>query len=82
MKSLDALTTLSPRQQIISTPYAIRSLTAATADTATNATQLGNNILVGTPSQGIILKSPDGAMCKLLSIDNAGAVALSTVACP
>jgi hypothetical protein len=31
----------SPRQQITSTPYAIRSLTAAVADTATNATQVG-----------------------------------------
>jgi hypothetical protein len=42
-----AFTTLSPRQQISSTPYAIRTLTAASADsattalTATNATQLG-----------------------------------------
>jgi hypothetical protein len=42
----------------------------------------GGSILVGTPGQGIVLKSPDGATCKLLSIDNAGAVALSTVACP
>jgi hypothetical protein len=82
MKSLDPFTTLSPRQQITSTPHAIRTLTAAIADTATNATQLGNNILVGTPGQGIILNSSDGAMCKLLSIDNAGAVALSTFACP
>jgi len=32
---------LTPRQQISSTPYAIRTLSAATADTATNATQLG-----------------------------------------
>src|ERR1700687_4032139 len=32
-----AFTTLSPRQQIPSTPYAIRSASAATADTATNA---------------------------------------------
>src|SRR6267378_8552809 len=38
---VDPFATLSPRQQITSTPYAIRSLTAATADTATNATQLG-----------------------------------------
>ncbi|HEX8338177.1 MAG TPA: tail fiber domain-containing protein [Pyrinomonadaceae bacterium] len=33
-----AYTTLSPRQQITSTPYAIRSLAAGTADTATTAT--------------------------------------------
>lgn len=36
-----SFTTLSPRQQISSTPYAIRTLSAATADTATNSTQLG-----------------------------------------
>ena len=42
----------------------------------------GGNILVGSPGQGIVLKSPDGATCKLLSIDNAGAMVLSAVACP
>ena len=36
-----AFTTLTPRQQISSTPYAIRTLSAMSADTATNATQLG-----------------------------------------
>jgi hypothetical protein len=39
-----AFTLLSPRQQVTSTPYAVRSVTASTADTATtatNATQLG-----------------------------------------
>src|SRR5216117_4088320 len=36
-----SFTILSPRQQISSTPYAIRTLSAASADTATNATQLG-----------------------------------------
>jgi hypothetical protein len=34
-------TTLAPRQQLNSAPYAIRSLNAVAADTATNATQLG-----------------------------------------
>ncbi len=42
----------------------------------------GGNILVGSPGQGIILKSPGGAACKLLSIDNAGAMVLTTVPCP
>jgi hypothetical protein len=37
-----AFTLLTPRQPITSTPYAVRSLNAATADTATNAQQLGN----------------------------------------
>src|SRR5438445_10358409 len=39
--SVGSFATLAPRQQISSTPYAIRTLSAATADTATNATQLG-----------------------------------------
>jgi len=42
----------------------------------------GGHILVGAPGQGIILKSPDGNTCKLLSIDNAGAMALTPVTCP
>ena len=42
----------------------------------------GGNILVGSPGQGMILKSPDGATCKLLSIDNAGVMVLTAVACP
>ena len=42
----------------------------------------GGNILVGSPGQGIILKSPDGAACRLLSIDNAGDLTLVTVPCP
>ncbi len=42
----------------------------------------GGDILVGSPGQGIILKSPGGATCKLLSIDNAGAMVLTAIACP
>ncbi len=42
----------------------------------------GGDILIGSPGQGIILKSPNGATCKLLSIDNAGAMALTAIACP
>src|SRR5581483_1309717 len=41
-KSTDStFTTLTPRQQIDPSPYAIRSQSAANADTAANATQLG-----------------------------------------
>ena len=36
-----SFTLLTPRQQITSTPYAVRSLNSAAADTATNATLLG-----------------------------------------
>ena len=42
----------------------------------------GGNILVASPGQGIILKSPNGATCRLLSIDNAGNMTLAAVACP
>src|SRR2546425_8215610 len=41
LSGASAFTLLSPRQQITSTPYAVRSGIAAIADTATNATQLG-----------------------------------------
>src|SRR6266567_1835003 len=37
-----SFTLLTPRQQITSTPYAVRSLNAASADTATNATNATN----------------------------------------
>ena len=40
------------------------------------------NILVSAPGQGIILKSPSGTTCKLISINDAGAMVLTTVACP
>ena len=39
--STGSFTVLSPKQEIKSTPYAVRSLTAGTADIASNASQLG-----------------------------------------
>jgi hypothetical protein len=43
---------------------------------------LGGNLLVGSPGQGIILRSPDGSTCRLLTITNAGDLTLTGVACP
>jgi len=42
----------------------------------------GGNIFVGAPGQGIILKSPDGNTCRVLTIDNTGALTLSAITCP
>jgi hypothetical protein len=42
----------------------------------------GGNLLLGSPGKGIILKSPDGTVCRLLTIDNAGTLVNSLVACP
>jgi hypothetical protein len=42
----------------------------------------GGDILVGSPGQGIILKSSNGLTCRLLALDNAGALALTPVTCP
>lgn len=42
----------------------------------------GGSILVSSQGQGIILRSPDGATCRMLSIDNGGAMVLTAIACP
>ncbi len=42
----------------------------------------GGDILVGSPGQGIILRSPNGATCKILSVGNSGAMVLTTIVCP
>jgi hypothetical protein len=42
----------------------------------------GDNIYVGQAGQGIILKSPDGSLCRLLTIDNSGAIVLTAITCP
>src|SRR3989442_14037248 len=41
LSGASAFTLLTPRQQITSTPYAVRSANATLADTSTNASQLG-----------------------------------------
>jgi hypothetical protein len=42
----------------------------------------GDSIYLGSAGQGIILKSPNGAVCRKLTIDNAGAIVLAAIACP
>jgi hypothetical protein len=42
----------------------------------------GGNIYVGDAGQGMILKSPNGSVCRLLTIDNSGAMSLTPISCP
>ena len=42
----------------------------------------GGNILIDSPGKGIILKSPDANTCRLLAVDDAGAISLTAVVCP
>jgi hypothetical protein len=42
----------------------------------------GGNLYVGSPGQGIVLKSPNGAVCRRLTIDNTGAMVLLPITCP
>jgi hypothetical protein len=42
----------------------------------------GGDILVGSPGQGIVLKSPNGGTCLRLTVSDAGVLLQSIVACP
>jgi hypothetical protein len=42
----------------------------------------GGDIYVGSPGQGIILRSPDGLLCARLTLSNAGAMVSTPQACP
>ncbi len=42
----------------------------------------GGDIYIGSPGQGIILKSPDGLVCVRLTVSNAGALVATPQACP
>jgi len=75
-------TPLLPRQQLTSTPYAIRSTSALTADNATTATTATNNVLKsGDTMTGPLVLSADptaglGAATKQY-VDNADALKLN-----
>lgn len=69
----------------------INGVNNATADTSvgigTSAPKAkfdvtGGNILVGSPGQGIILKTPTTNLCRLLSLNDSAAIVLTTIACP
>lgn len=40
------------------------------------------NIYLGTSGQGVVLKSPNGSTCRLLTIDDTGTLVLSATVCP
>ena len=42
----------------------------------------GGNILIGSPGQGMILRSPNGTTCVKIGIDNIGAMVLTPMTCP
>lgn len=42
----------------------------------------GGNVLVGSPGQGLILRSPSGTTCVKIGIDNSGAMTTTPIACP
>lgn len=42
----------------------------------------GGNILIGSPGEGLILRSPNGTACVKITIDNSGAMVVTTISCP
>jgi hypothetical protein len=42
----------------------------------------GGNVLVNSAGTGVILKSPDGNTCRLLTVSDAGTITLTAVTCP
>ena len=71
-----AFTPLTPRQQITSAPYAVKSLNSETAATATNATQLGgiaaNQFVVITDPRMTDARNPLPASENYIQNQNAG----------
>jgi hypothetical protein len=42
----------------------------------------GGNILINSAGTGVILKSPDGNTCRLMTVSDAGVITLAPVTCP
>ncbi|MBC7931653.1 MAG: exo-alpha-sialidase [Rubrivivax sp.] len=60
--STDAYTVLSPRQQLNSVPFAIRSLRATEADNAANATNADNAASLGGVASGNFVQTTDARL--------------------
>ncbi|MDM7920931.1 MAG: tail fiber domain-containing protein [Pyrinomonadaceae bacterium] len=73
-----SFTTLTPTQQITSTPYAIRSQSAQSAGTATNSTQLGGI----AASQYVVTTDPRMTDARTPTAGSANYIQNSTVAQP
>ena len=69
-------------EYVNSPPYRGTVFSISTARPPTKLKITGGDILVSSPGKGIILKSPTTTSCKLLTIDNAGALILAAVPCP
>jgi hypothetical protein len=73
---------------ILGSIYGVNGATADTnvgIGTPSPASRLhvqNGNIYVGSAGQGLILKSPDGTTCRLLTIDNSATLITSLIACP
>jgi len=73
----ESYVTLSPREQILSTPYAIRALEAVTAGSANDAAQLG-----GIPATSYLLTDGDGSNLQNLSAANINGTIAATQLSP
>ena len=63
-------------------PGTVFSIGATPTAPASKMKVAGGNVLVGSPGEGLILRSPAGSTCVKIGIDNSGALTNVIVACP
>lgn len=76
---------LSPRQQVASTPYAMRSSTAVAADTTTTAANFSGSLsgdVTGTPTGSVQFKANGSTLGDPVALGAGGSAALTTSALP